>query len=1035
MRSCISLVVFVLLGTTSLQAAPFVAVKADTPLPDIIIQYDAKAGTGFDWKATQAKHVYDRSPLSKVRHAAHFLQEGIRKITGKTLTIRNGVDLSAGIVLTTLAGAPELKEDPAVRKALANDGSDSYNDREAFYLRSEPGRLLVVANTADGLAAGVVELLESVDYEILAMGPSWIHVPKDRHDVLVFDIERAGRPSYYLRNLTPTSGQSYGVGTIFQPKVKLDEPDEDVSASYLRWAVGQRHLGQSMPGFPGHALQAYHRAVVYKMKENGTTDGFLVAATKIGTDAERPPAGPENADQLWINSDAKGQPGFGKVYHSTGKNWRDCNLAELGVNIDLSVPMVRSIILEEMKKRAQSHFAQNPEDPFIFGTDAEDGGGYARLAKLIKNPNWYPEYLKAEGVTLGKPYVLHKFMGLDQPTETWDPAAPGDTVYGFNNWLLREFDKWIDSLPEKERLSTSGKSKKELVRCSLYSYNYHDVPPNFNLDPRIRVMIASYPKHRGMGKWKNLVTQRDMARAYQVMLPREPSGDYRIISLSYFRDIQVEGIVSPWSAAPARIADDLGSTYRAGVKALSYETDFNFGKHGLAYYLLSKMLWNANLTAKELDALSDRWLQRAYGGGWREMKKYYDFLLPENFPVNGPNTWARAIRMLDAAAAKIDGKKEPDAQRRLDEHKQHWFYYYLIHAGKATKTDPDMREFAWKGQTSYAVAHHVILRRTFGTSSVADALPEPLRRGPAHYTHDETEAWWKKVLAHWPYTPVSVFADAVLADGRKGKDVDLNDLVPVKAFASRTEGVPFLYNSGYQKPGTFLTTATKAGDEIGFQLFWPFGTPGDRYYMPRELPYGVDYWDAKTKTWEPLVDKTMIKHASIEVPETYDKRPRHLVNVRLKAPRPGTYKFDIGYGGNAARLASPGFDLATGKYVRRPAHTYFTTAEGLTQAPVYVYIPKGTKSFDLEVWDASNVKKLTLYQGVSSKVSRQVDIGKRGTHTIALNPGEDGCLARIEGNGFAFPFLYSVPSLWATSPAELLVPRAIAEADGLQARP
>jgi hypothetical protein len=283
----------------------------------------------------RAKPHYDRSPLNKVRHAAHFLQESIRNITGKTLTIRNGGDRSAGIVLTTLAGAPELKEDRAVRKALANDGSDSYNDREAFYLRCEPARLLVVANTADGLLAGVVELLESVDYEILGMGPSWIHVPKNRHDELVFDIERAGRPSYYLRGLNPTSGQSYGVGTICQPKIQLATPDEDIAASYVRWAVGQRHLGQSMPGFPGHALQAYHRAVVHQMKETGATEGFLVSATKIGPDAGRPPTGPENANQLWVNKDARGQPGFDKVYHSNGKEWRECNLAELGVNLGL----------------------------------------------------------------------------------------------------------------------------------------------------------------------------------------------------------------------------------------------------------------------------------------------------------------------------------------------------------------------------------------------------------------------------------------------------------------------------------------------------------------------------------------------------------------------------------------------------------------------------------------------------------------------------------------------------------------------------
>ena len=36
-----------------------------------------------------------------------------------------------------------------------------------------------------------------------------------------------------------------------------------------------------------------------------------------------------------------------------------------------------------------------------------------------------------------------------------------------------------------------------------------------------------------------------------------------------------------------------------------FETDFNFGKYGLAYYLMSKVLWNARLTAEQLDAIRD----------------------------------------------------------------------------------------------------------------------------------------------------------------------------------------------------------------------------------------------------------------------------------------------------------------------------------------------------------------------------------------------------------------------------------------------
>ena len=90
---------------------------------------------------------------------------------------------------------------------------------------------------------------------------------------------------------------------------------------------------------------------------------------------------------------------------------------------------------------------------------------------------------------------------------------------------------------------------------------------------------------------------------------------------------------------------------------------------------------------------------------------------------------------------------------------------------------------------------------------------------------------------------------------------------------------------------------------------------------------------------------------------------------------------------------------------------------------------------DLEIYDSPGNRSVVLGKGLmyapSAIVGRKVDVGTRGTHRIALDPGEDGTVAMIEGNGFSFPYLYSIPTLWAKSPAELLVPRAIAQADGL----
>lgn len=1009
--------------------------------PPIVVQFDAAAGTGVDWNLATGRPWYDTSNAAKLGDAVGFLREAIERMCGGQIEVSNSSDLSRGIVLTTLAGATDdIRGDAEVQAALKSDGSDAYNHHEAFYIRSEADRLLIVSNTVDGLVVAVPELLESVGYEVLGMGPNWTHVPDGLQKRLAVRLRRAGRPSYYIRGLVPTSGQSYGVGTIMDGKLLTDPADETVDASYRRWAIGRRLKTQSMPSFPGHAMQSHHRELIAHIRQTGEVDGFL-GTVKLGEESQRPPAAEGNRDWLWINSrstaEPAARPALDGVFRSDGKAWQPANLEEVGLNLDLSVPAVRAILFKAFRERSEVHFKTSPDELFVFGTDPEDGGGYTRLAELLKHPNWYPEYLGATGGEFGRPYVLHGFKGLDQPREVWDATAPSDTVFGFNNWLLREYDRWLESLPAARRVTSTGQAKKDAVRCSLYSYNYHDVPPNFNLDPRIRVMIASYPKHRGRGKWKAYASQTDLAQAFAVMLPREPSGDYWIISLSYYWDPSLEGLKLPWDASPAFLARRQHDHYDAGFRALSVETDFNFGRLGLGYYLLSQILWNTRLSAEELDALRDRWLQRAFGSGWRPMKEYYDYMLPANYPVNSPYAWARAIRFIAAADELIDSAREPAAQRRLDGLKQYWYFYYLVDTGQDKPAAAAMRELLWKGQTSYANASHMIARRIFGTSDAA-AAASGFSSGPAHYTLEETAAWWGKVLDHWPLVTVTHFADATLADGTPARNADLNDLVAVAEFGSEACPQALLYNSGYQTPPTFLCVAAREGEEIGFQLYWPADPTGkDGYYIARDLPYGISVWNTADRVWEQLVDKTLFKQPSVEVQLPGNDRKHHLVAVRYQAPKPGTYRFEIGYGGNLAYLTDLGFDPASGQHTGGRSLTFDGNSEGLTQSPTYIYIPKGTKTLDLEIWDAYGAKAVTLYKSLPpspNNVSRKVDISARQTHRIELAAGETGTLAVISGNGFAFPYLYSVPMLWSKSPGQLLVPRVVANADGLTIR-
>jgi hypothetical protein len=169
------------------------------------VQFDAEAGTGVDWKLATDRPWYDGSDAKKLGDAVQFLREGVQKMCGRRLDVVNSNKLARGIVLTTLAAAgDDIRSDDAVQAALRSDGSDDYNQHEAFFIRSEPQRLLIVANTIDGLVCAVPELLESVGYEVLAMGPNWVHVPDRFQKRLAFQIQRSGRPTYYIRGLVPT---------------------------------------------------------------------------------------------------------------------------------------------------------------------------------------------------------------------------------------------------------------------------------------------------------------------------------------------------------------------------------------------------------------------------------------------------------------------------------------------------------------------------------------------------------------------------------------------------------------------------------------------------------------------------------------------------------------------------------------------------------------------------------------------------------------------------------------------------------------
>jgi hypothetical protein len=731
-------------------------------LPKITLYYDPSTRSGVEWaKVKQPKwnNIEDNTVIGR---AAFYLKEALDKMTGRSFEIVSDSNTSKGIILVLLSDAPiEIRHDPEIQNALTNIDDKQYSSNEAFFIKTEKDRVLLVANSADGLLSAAVDLMESVGYEILGLGPRWTYVPDFHNKKLFLKHNRIDRPSYYIRGLTATSGQHRGVGTITSNLTSAE--DETVFDSYWRWVIGARIHGKSMPAFPGHILYKYHKAVLDYMRKNRVTHGFL-AKTQMGLFKDRPEPSIENKQLLWINTDTSSY-NANQVFSSTGSTWKQETDRRLSVNLDLSVPYVRQIIFNDMKEFASRQFQKYPNKPAIFGIDSEDGVGSSNLGSLSYQKNWYPQYLTDKGIKFGEVYALHDFLGLNQPLETWDSNSESDTIYGTANWLLREFDNWIDSLPESQRKTSSGKSKKDLIRCSFYSYNYHDVPPNFNPDLRTRVMIAGYPKNRGTGKWANIKTEMDTALALKIMLPNEPLANYRIISLAKSWDLGYSSVAprgrerfrrvvdkyrTNTSASVENIIDNYQSAHKAGFRAMAFETDFNFGKQGLEYYLTSKILWNADYNSKQLSTIRDRWFQKSFGSAWQEMKSYYDFMLAENYPqCNNSIAWLKAVKIIDKASQKLEQSGEISALKRIDDVKQYWYNLYLFDTKQTNSASLEFKTFLWKGQMSYMVAMHALLDKYFNSSDVASVVGREISRTPAHYTHEETQVWWNQVLTHW----------------------------------------------------------------------------------------------------------------------------------------------------------------------------------------------------------------------------------------------------------------------------------------------
>jgi hypothetical protein len=1070
--------------------------------PTIVVYHDpaTKAGWSVDTLLATDAYSYDSEP-GKLRDAVyHYLADGIARMTGPPpgpapaggwVTIINSADLESQpgnrIILVLYPDAPEaVRTDPAIQGALGRAGGaapDYVADRESHYIRTdEQGRTWLIANRVDGLMNACATLLESVGYDILGLGPDWIDAPDYRDRPLVFNLDRGYRNDGYLLRRMGGFGCD-GVGTLaIEFRDRLHPPDEDVTRSYARWRVGTRMYGaSSVPILTPHGLDSYEGAVVDYMRTHRVTDGALSAHTDFGTEDERPPAGEETADWLWIETEGGNRAWY---CHSGESTWTECQPQAIGFHIDASTDWVRKIVLDAMIEYSNTEFWHHPDDWCVFAADPNDGL-FTGFAERVHHPNWYREYRDGEGPAWGH-YVLDGHRGINQSDEDWNQKAVSvsDQVFGFANWLLREYDHYVDSLDDGEqetedkvtKLTRTGKDRKALIRCGLQSYADHDVPPHFNLDPRIRITIAHFAVNRGNREWPMLRTRAEIAKAMAQMVP-EPVANY--VNLADWG----RGVVDEQRPDHPVVADqtkpfyvlphEWGNSARsilglfenlvgservrytdAGVRSWHDEmARMGYTQHALGFYLMGKYLCDPTVDEARLNEIRNTWLTRAFGPGAGAMRAYFDFTEPDvglssagrSTAVDVPNFWARAIELLDEADTQIPAGTI--WQRRLDDVKLHWYFYWLMHTDQLVKTNQRTQELMWKGQSSftlstYLIAHDVFKDRYANVDEIMKevaASPDRIdyTAGPAHYTEKETAAWWSMVRAHWPYTKVEVGTPAELEVGELVRVGQTQEIAGGRWETLIYKASETPYVLAYQVIGG-------GGGEVGFTLLWRADEPPEPWTLwgSQNTSWRIDRFVAGA--WVAL-DSGYEESALVAGGDNYTGYPCWLVAVRRAAPGRGTYRITIGYGG-WGELAGPAWSIDT-QPVDLPAGGRLAFSERLIvhrqsySDGIWFYVPKSRTYIDLEIIDRNPgaAQALVLYPNGLDGDPRTVVVNTLGTHRIPLEAGEAGKPVRFQPdpglNALNVPYFYGLPPIWALSPSALLVPEAVATADVLTVIP
>ena len=657
--------------------------------------------------------------------------------------------------------------------------------------------------------------------------------------------------------------------------------------------------------------------------------------------------------------------------------------------MDHSLEVRNLHVWQNVYKKNKEEFDANKETYFAMMNGKRDKPGKYNLANPRVRELLLQNSLDQLNREDGKKVEMISIEPSDGPywDESPENAALGtisDRAFGVANDLAKKLDE-------------IGRSD---IKIGVLAYYMHADPPSFDLDPRINVMLATtmFNSRYDLPKLKKL--WKDKTKNLGIY-------DYYSTYVWGQERLRDPGSYFP-AADPERVAADLDEYINElGVRFISAESLGNWALYGPGYYVAVHKMWNPRAS---VPALLGDFYKTAFGPAEKEMRSFYELLYPSSGRLINYDTLRRLHEKIDAAAKAAKG--DAAVLARINSLKQYLHgntlaYRRMLETDEAKQKELGLSFYtlAYRTKDSQMMATVPILMYT-APNDKALGLPPVKGGGPAilagregtpwsgqpPMTDEETEAAFREDLEFFRKTGEPV-------EARKFS----GDLVAVTLSEEdrRTGAIAAGGESGC------LTFLSKDGSPVTVEA--SLGAAAGR---PEGFEVSYEVLDSQEKVI-----------ASGTMPAGKSERTSHSVKIDL--PGPGVYRFHVPHA-----LVSVAFHPDTTApsaivvYPEIPA----TYTQDIGEQPLFFYVPKGTREIVAHV-GMSKDRKVSLVD--SSGAAHQAE-GVFGIARIPVPDGEDGKLWKLgAGQKVNDLVFYNIPSIYSLDAKQALLPREVAQADGL----